>query len=300
MDDLILSRIKGYVPEEDYIYFTSVCIQWNNIPHEFRRRKFCRPQRSLSQFIEFYGNIIDSVTRLKVIDKFFTFGRFELLSLPMVEQTICDSLAVSEDYHNKIMYTTLKKGNLCIVKKLMRLGCSLPRDSVRYGCYSGNIDVLHFLICNGFRLGNLCYNYCIQEEHDYMIDYFMDGFLPWNFEEMYSKPLEYQFMMLVAKHGKPETMRRCIDYGLICITGYSLEKAILFDRLDMVKTLIDCGVEYTEYDNNCNILVLAVINSNLDMVKYLHLHGYKIGDIVREEAIMQEKFDIVEYIDNLV
>ena len=300
MNELVLSTIKDYVIPEDYIYFAKVCIQWNNIPHNLRSQRFCRPHRSLSQFKEFYENITDNVTGLKIIYKFFTFGRFDILSLPIVEQLISNSLTISKDYHDKLMYVTLKKGNLIIIHKLLKLGCNLPQDSVHYGCYSGNIHVLDFLVSNGFHLSNICYNYCMEEKYDYMIDYFMDGYLPWNFEEMYSKPLEYQFMMLVAKNGKTETMRRCIDYGLICITGYSIEKAVLFNRFDMVKTLIGCGVSYNEYNNDCDILVLAVRNSNLDMVKYLHLHGYNIGDIVRDEAIIQEKFDIVEYIDNMV
>lgn len=300
MDDLILTRVMEYVPVEDGNYFTKVCRQWHNIPHTPKRRRFCMPHRSISQFKEVYENINYNTIKLEIIYKFFTFGRFDILSFSAIEKILCNSFAISPEYHDKVMYTVLQQGHMHIIHKLLELRCHLPKDSIRYGCYSGSIHILNFLQSNGFYLGNECYGFCMERKHDDMIDYFIKGYLPWNFREVNSKARESQFMLSVAKNGKPETMIKCIAYGLICVNCYSIEKAILFDRLPMVKALIGCGVDYIEYDNECSILVLAVRNSDLDMVKYLHLSGYKLGDNVREEAIIQEKFDIVEYIDNLI
>lgn len=302
MDDLIISKIREYVVPDDEIYFDRVCIQWNKTCTSPRNTRFCKSHRSISQFKEFYDYTKKDEIKIQVIYKFLTFGKFNILSLPEVKKIISEkiNLKKNEDHHCNIMYTVLQQGDISVLFELIILGCKLPKDSVRYGCYSGNIEILIFLEYSGFKLNNKCYIYCMDKGHDEMIMYFMGGFLPWNHWEISSKAIEHQFMLSIAKNGTVDTMKKSIEYGLICTTGYSIEKAVLFNRLPMVKTLLENGVHYVEYNNECEMLVLATRNCDLEMVKYLHFQGFMIGPNVREEALIQEKMDIVEYVDNYI
>ena len=85
--------------------------------------------------------------------------------------------------------------------------------------------------------------------------------------------------------GDIESIKNYIDSGydlnIWDNRGYTvLTKAAYYDNIEIVKLLLDAGVDINKENDNGNALIWATTKSNIDIIKVLLIAGYKIQNSI--------------------
>lgn len=104
---------------------------------------------------------------------------------------------------------------------------------------------------------------------------------------------------LVGQHVNLEATQSSDPYDNTALT-----KAIRFNRLDIAKYLLESGAKFQTFEDTTatNVLELACMNGNIDMIKWILVSGYplttmqKVGAMTH--AALYDRIDVLKYLLN--
>jgi GTP-binding nuclear protein Ran len=173
-----------------------------------------------------------------------------------VQQLTCLKYLISIGckLHGKIDRNIIKYSNIEVIEFLLNNGYHIDTTRNQYwACFEGKIEMLKYFVEKGCKLNYNCPNAAAINEHLHIIKYLHENNCP----------------------------------GL----EYALNGATEHNNLDIIKYLVENGYKFT----NSQPLINAALNQNLKIMNYLHKNGCEWSPRVTSTAADQGSLECLRY-----